>query len=123
MELPANFMLTDLIGKPFLDGGRGPDEFDCWGLASAFFKRMNIKLPDYRIPALESEKIFHQYQTVKNNYIQITNREDSIPCLVFMRLNSAVGNHVGVYLGNGKFIHARASAGVCIERLDHPVYR
>lgn len=122
MGLPENFTLTDLIGAPFQDGGRDKNGYDCWGLASEVFRRYGISLPDYRISAFNREAIFGQYEAVKNNYIEVSG-ELPVPCLVFLRFNSTVGNHVGVFVGNGKFIHARQKTGVCIERLDHPAYR
>lgn len=122
-ELPANSInITDLIGKPFADGGRGPDNYDCWGLSKEVLRRHGVDLPDYRIPAFNKTGIFAWYEAVKSNYIEVSG-ELPVPCLVFLRLNSPVGNHIGVYLGDGKFIHARQKTGVCIERLDHPAYR
>lgn len=32
-------------------------------------------------------------------------------------------NHVGIYLKDGKFIHASSSAGVIVSRLEEPYYR
>lgn len=122
LGLLVSFMLTDLIGIPFVDGGRDTAGLDCFGLAMEVFRRYGIELPDYRIPAFDSNAIFSQYQAVKSNYIEVSG-ELPIPCLIFLRFNSTVGNHVGVFLGNGKFIHARQKTGVCIERLDHPAYR
>jgi cell wall-associated NlpC family hydrolase len=120
--LASSINLADLIGKPFADGGRGPDAFDCWGLAQEVYRRFGVCLPDYRIPAFNKAGIFNCYQAVKSNYIEVSGNLP-VPCLVFLRFNSPVGNHVGIYLGDGKFIHARQKTGICIERLDHLAYK
>ena len=47
--------------------------------------------------------------------------EPEIPCMV--AFGSDVINHVGVYIGEGKFIHTTKRLGsVVIERLDNPLY-
>jgi cell wall-associated NlpC family hydrolase len=115
-------MINDLIGIPFKDGGRDLAGMDCWGLACEIFRRYGTDLPDYRIPACDKAGIFAEYQNVKTNYVEVSGNLP-IPCLVFMRFNSAWGNHVGVYVGAGKFIHARAKSKSCIERLDSPAWR
>lgn len=40
--------LNDFIGKEYEDGGRGPDTFDCWGLARA------VRHQIYELPMLPS---------------------------------------------------------------------
>ena len=34
-----------------------------------------------------------------------------------------VANHVGIYLKDGKFVHASTSSGVIVSRLEEPYYR
>ena len=46
--------------------------------------------------------------------------------LVFFRTdgkNSKTPNHVGVYLKNGKFVHASSSRGVVVNSLEQEYYR
>lgn len=41
-------MISDWIGKPYKDKGRGPDGWDCWGLVRAILmSERGITLPDY----------------------------------------------------------------------------
>jgi cell wall-associated NlpC family hydrolase len=116
-------MLNDLIGIPFKNLGRSKEEgFDCWGLACEVFRQYGITLPDYRMDANNREAIFEAYQNVRTNYVEVSGNLP-VPCLIFMRFNSAHGNHVGVYLGDGKFIHARSKSNSCVERLDSPAWR
>jgi cell wall-associated NlpC family hydrolase len=117
-------MWNDLLGKPFKDGARGPDSFDCWGLVQYIFKTYyNCDLPDYRIPAKNSVGIFRAYLRDREHYPLITSRSVPAPCLVLMRFNSRCVNHIGVYIGGGKVIHCRDAAGVSIIGTDDPFWR
>jgi cell wall-associated NlpC family hydrolase len=112
----------DLIGKPFQDGGRGPDGYDCWGLAKEIFRRHGIELPDYQICCEDASRIASEIDTQRPGWI----RCDSLPptpSLVVMRYGSKFCNHTGVYLGYGQFIHTRESIGVNIDRIESPNWR
>ena len=114
--------ITDLIGKPFKDGGRGPDSFDCWGLAIEVFRRHGIELPDFEIGCHESELINAEYHKQVGQWLKVTN--PPVPSLVVIRFNEAAFfNHVGSYIGNGRFIHITEKAGANIDRVDHPYWR
>jgi murein DD-endopeptidase / murein LD-carboxypeptidase len=43
--------------------------------------------------------------------------------LVFFRIRKRRVSHVGVYLGNNKFVHASTSSGVIISDLNEPYYK
>ncbi|MBI3511867.1 MAG: C40 family peptidase [Bacteroidetes bacterium] len=43
--------------------------------------------------------------------------------LVFFRIKKGQVSHVGIYLGNNKFVHASVHGGVMIDDLDEPYYR
>ena len=56
-----NIKLDDLIGLPFIDGGRDPSVgFDCWGLSTEVFRRYGIELPDYKISCEDASRISRQ---------------------------------------------------------------
>ena len=42
---------TDLLGKEFEFGARGPDKFDCWGLCLEVGKRAGVDLPRVYTPS------------------------------------------------------------------------
>ncbi len=49
---------NDLIGVPFVDGGRSPDTgLDCWGLALEIYRRAGVALPDFKISAMDAATI------------------------------------------------------------------
>ena len=39
-------MFDDLIGKPYKENGRGPEDYDCYGLVLTVCHRLGINLPD-----------------------------------------------------------------------------
>ncbi|AZO96083.1 NlpC/P60 family protein [Halocella sp. SP3-1] len=108
---------ADLLGKPFVNEGRGPEEYDCYGLAREVFGRFGIKLPDYRISCENASSINSTIDTEKVSTWQEC--EDSqVPSLLVMRFNSHLYNHVGVYIGSGRFIHTAEKTGVRIENIN-----
>lgn len=115
--------IDDLIGKPFENGGRGPDNFDCWGLVLEIFRRYGIELPDYKISCEEASQIDNEIHKEKKDWLRCE-KEIPTPALVVMRFNEVVlCNHTGVYLGYNRFIHTREKIGVNIDRIDSPAWR
>jgi cell wall-associated NlpC family hydrolase len=117
----------DLIGVPFVDGGRDVSTgLDCWGLVAEIFRRSGIDLPDYQISAADCLRIAQEIETER-----LTGRWNKheyplvpIPAIVVMRYNKpGIWNHTGVYLGGGRFLHTREKIGVTIERVDSPIWQ
>lgn len=79
------------IGKPYIYGATGPSGFDCSGLTSYVYKNAVGKtLP---------RTTYSQIATGKSVSLKKLKKGD----LLFW------GNyHVGIYVGNGKFVHAPA---------------
>jgi len=116
--------LDDLIGKPFKDGGRGPEAYDCWGVVLEVFARFGIELPDYKICAFEAAKINEQIDACRNQWEPVEHpATKDAPLLVVIRNDPVFCNHTGVYAGYGKFIHILNKTHVIIDRLDHPLWR
>lgn len=112
------FKYDDLIGIPFVDGGRDEKGLDCWGLVRLAFARQGILVEDYDIAAVKAETIAEKMKEQEAHWQKLDAPE--IGCLVLLRLTPGCwANHVGIYVGNGKFIHAYLATGVCIDRLKH----
>lgn len=110
---------ADLINKPFIDGGRGPDGYDCWGLVREVYRRHGIFLPDYSISATACERISKQMIDSRSEWIKLAAPE--VPCLVAFKADLSFVQHMGAYIGYGKFLHTR-DYGVCVERLRSPLW-
>ncbi|MCM1482864.1 MAG: C40 family peptidase [Muribaculaceae bacterium] len=99
------------IGVPYLYGGNDTDGVDCSGFVlQVYSKALGIKLP--RNSAKQQE------------YCTGTERTDMREGdLVFFTVNggSSVG-HVGIYIGDGRMIHASSSKGVIISPLSQKYY-
>jgi cell wall-associated NlpC family hydrolase len=102
---------TGLIGAPYRYGGESPRGFDCSGLVFYSFDRVGVKVPR---TAAEQRRVA---QRVK--------RDALVPGdLVFFRTSARRVDHVGIYTGDGRFIHApRRGHPVSYGYLDDPYYR
>lgn len=106
----------DLIGVPFIDGGRDKSGMDCWGLAREMYRRQGIDIPDYHVSAVSAVSVASQMGVDVAYWQKLA--QPALGCLVLIRLSPDVwANHVGIYIGDGKFIHAYSATGVSIGRL------
>jgi len=116
-----NKQLTDLIGLPFIDGGRDPAVgLDCWGLSTEVFRRYGINLPDYKISCEDASRI-HSEVKEQRPFWRRCEKEIPVPALVVIRF-TVYCDHTGVYLGQGRFIHTRKRIGANIDRIDNPAW-
>ena len=111
------FLYDDLIGIPFVDGGRDAKKgLDCWGLVKEAFRRQGYEVPDYNISAAEAADIAGTMKKQEDDWIHLDGPR--VGCLVLLRLTPGLwANHVGIYIGDGRFLHAYLPTGVCIARL------
>lgn len=115
-----------LLTATFADGGRGPDKFDCYGLAMHIFMLYGYSLPDYNLSAYDPEGIARKYNDKEgfgDFFKQVAGKEIPVPALVVIRNHPTLVNHVGVYIGNGKFVHILEKVNVHTSRIDHPMWK
>jgi cell wall-associated NlpC family hydrolase len=99
------------IGTPYRYGGSGPDAFDCSGLVAYAYQRAGVALP--RTAA-------QQYALAR----PVPRAELRPGDLVFFRLSGREVSHVGIYAGDGQFVHAPQTGGqVRTANLDDDWYR
>lgn len=111
-------LTSDLVGKPCEFGAKGPDKWDCWSLAAEVFRRLGIELPDYRV---ECDSISDGMDKKSQQWARCSG-EIPVPALIVFK-TAGIPNHVGVYLGGGRFIHAHETAGVSITPVDHVFWK
>ena len=110
--------MADLVvSGRFKDGGRGPVDFDCWGLASEVFKRYGVSVPDYKISCDAIMEVDAQMNAERTSWARCEG-EPPIPSLVVFA-DRGLCSHVGVYIGDGRFIHAYEKTGVSITPTNH----
>jgi len=99
-----------MLGRPYRYGGSAPNGFDCSGLVQFSFQQAGLKVPR---TALEQ---YERSIPVSDNRLQPGD-------LLFFTLNSRRVAHVGIYVGDGTFIHAPALGKRVMEsRLDEPFW-
>jgi uncharacterized protein YgiM (DUF1202 family) len=99
------------LGKSYVRGASGSDAFDCSGFTSYVYRRFGVELA----------------RTTTGQYLQghPVSRDDLQPgdVVVFRNTYRAGISHVGLYVGQGRFIHASNSrSGVKISDLDSSYY-
>lgn len=95
-------------GVPYVWAGRSPNGFDCSGFTSYVYSRMGIA-----IPRMADEQF---YAGVRVNDLQPGD-------LVFFTTYEPGPSHVGIYVGNGQFIHASSGVGqVTVTSLSNEYY-
>ena len=93
------------IGVPYVFGGTTPNGFDCSGFTSYVFANAGISLPR------TADAQYEEGTPVSYNDLQPGD-------LVFFSTYTYGASHVGIYMGNGRFIDASTSRGVAIDSLD-----
>lgn len=108
VDVTANYY--DLIGKKFAYGGRGPDEYDCFGLLMEMHRRCGQEITDYGSPT-EGPAII----SIMLDKVQQWRKTESHPgASMLIRLPHTM--HVGFVLPYNKFIHTwERSGGVTVE--------
>ncbi len=102
---------AQFIGAPYRYGAAGPQAFDCSGLVFYSHDRIGVRVP--RTAAEQSRAA----QPVDMRDLQPGD-------LLFFRIDSRKVDHVGIYAGGGRFIHAPGSGRVVsYAYVDDPYYR
>ncbi|WJM85835.1 NlpC/P60 family protein [Dickeya chrysanthemi] len=115
-KLTAMNKLMSQIGKPYHWGGSTPySGFDCSGLVYYAYKDV-VKIP---IPRTANE-MFHLRDAAPIKKSELESGD-----LVFFRItNRGAADHVGVYLGNGRFIQSpRTGADIKISKLSEDYWQ
>lgn len=98
------------LGKPYVWGASGPSSFDCSGFTSYVFRRFGYSLPHYTRAQVDMG------QGVSRGNLRNGD-------LVFFN-TIGTNRHVGIYIGNGRFIHASSGKGkITISDLGQAYYR
>jgi LysM repeat protein len=97
------------LGVPYVWGGTSFGGVDCSGFVWAVFAKNGIYLP--RTADAQYEEGRH-----------VSSRDLRAGDLVFFQTYALGASHVGIYLGNGKFVHASSSNGVRVDQLAEDYY-
>jgi cell wall-associated NlpC family hydrolase len=94
--IPIARSAAQLVGAPYHFGGADLQGFDCSGLAVYVYERAGVEIP---------RTANAQQRAARPVALDALSPGD----LVFFRIHSRHVNHVGIYAGGGRFIHAPRS--------------
>lgn len=103
---------VNVLGTPYRWGGSSPSKgFDCSGLVKYAFNDATFDLP-------------RTSNAMASGHGEKVDRDDLKPGdLIFFNIKSRRVNHVAIYLGNDRFIHApRRGKSVSIDTLKKPYW-
>lgn len=102
------------LGVPYRYGGTSKRGTDCSGLTYSIYKKVYHK----KLQRSSEEQRTEDCRKVAKRNLQEGD-------LVFFHngRKKKKASHVGIYLKNGKFIHASTSQGVIVSQLDEPYYQ
>jgi len=107
----AAALAAKMVGKPYKYGGSSPSGFDCSGLVSYSFKQAGVALP---------HNTAQQRTTSRLIKVAELRRGD----LLFFDQEGKKHGHVGIYLGEGRFVHAPSSGkSVRTDALSNPYWK
>lgn len=112
----ANALVSEAlawVGTPYSYGGASRKGTDCSGMVMAVYQ----SVAGLRLPRNSAQ----QQQYCRPVPVEQAAEGD----LVFFTTSKNRGrvNHVGLYIGNGSFVHASTSRGVIVSRLSEDYYR
>ena len=100
-------------GGKYVWGGTTPEGFDCSGYVQYLYKKHNINLPRTAWQQSKQGQAVAKHELKKGDLLFfLTDKKRGIPI-----------THVGIYIGNGDFIHAASKEkGIIISPLTHGSY-
>lgn len=87
------------LGKPYKWGATGPNSYDCSGFTYATFGKLGIKLG-------------RTSRSQINNGTPVAKKDLQYGDLVLFARDGKNINHVGIYVGDGKFVHSPQTGDV-----------
>jgi len=99
------------VGTPYRYGGTSPRGFDCSGLVYYAYRKAGIPVPRTTLAQLRHARHVPLNQLRPGD-------------LVFFKLDRRPVSHVGIYAGNGRFIHAPSNGKrVSFTTMDDPYWQ
>lgn len=108
---PIAVVAASFVGTPYRFGGADARGFDCSGLAVYAYEQVGIAIPRTAAEQARAAR-------------RVSLRSLLPGDLLFFRIGSRHIDHVGIYVGSGRFVHApRSGALVSYASLQRGFYR
>ena len=108
------------IGIPYAEKGRDETGSDCWGLVRLVYKNeLNIDLPSFssEYNTSDNERLEELFAQYKEGWQPVDTPE--VGDVVIFRI-FGYESHIGVCIGDNKFLHVREARDAVVESLDNP---
>ncbi len=94
------------VGVSYRYGGMDFGGMDCSGLVNTVYSRFGVRLPRRSRDIARAGVEVHPDSMLPGDILAFSSRP------------GGPVNHVGIYVGKGKFVHASSSRGVVVDSLD-----
>lgn len=112
-KVKMGWIIDSFLRTPYKLGGESKSGMDCSGLVVAIYRQYaGFKLPH------DTQKLYKLVKRVDKENLEYGD-------LVFFLDGwfSIGSSHVGIYIGEGKFVHSIESSGVIVSSLDEEHYK
>jgi murein DD-endopeptidase len=107
----AASLAAKMVGKPYKYGGASPSGFDCSGLVYYSYKQAGVALPHNTAQQRAASRLVKVAELRRGD-------------LLFFDQEGKKHGHVGIYLGEGRFVHAPSSGKtVRSDALSNPYWK
>jgi len=107
----AAALAAKMVGKPYKYGGASPSGFDCSGLVYYSFRQAGVALPHNTAQQRAASRLVKVAELRRGD-------------LLFFDQEGKKHGHVGIYLGEGRFVHAPSSGkSVRADALSNPYWK
>lgn len=100
------------MGVPYVFGATGPNAYDCSGFVQMVYRHFGVYLPRTSIA-----------QSRVGQFVSKANLQPGDLVFFQYTYTSRGVDHVGIYIGGGKFINAWPGPGVTISDLNRPYFQ
>jgi murein DD-endopeptidase len=101
----------DMVGTPYVWGGNTPRGFDCSGLVQYSYILAGLELPRVTIKQRSASRAVSRKQLRPGD-------------LLFFHIEGKRYSHIGIYIGDGQFVHApRTGKFVTTASLSNPYWK